>query len=319
MWIPYNLMPPLKADLPPETIAASAASKEPRGFVVGFYVRGSGQKAWEADILVASLAPQTEVLSTGPATILFSGATTGKLTEIVYTLQATGAMEALKAAYEGAARLVEELCLRHGRALDMIGWRVADSVHFARWRCVPFLPSALMGTAERYDIPAHLEPVVRLYREARSAARPLWRLLCAAAVLDQIFDRSDESAATNAESPVTLDMLVRSGAYGVLPELQNVPISDLRKRIEPVRQHHMRLLGSARPSQQAEPVSADLPPPASRYDDDIMLSALANLADLVARDVLLAQLTHWAAANRPNAAEVADAGSDSGLETAGVA
>jgi hypothetical protein len=271
-------MAPLKAESAAHTIAASAASSAPRSFLVGFYVRSVGAKTWEADILVSSLdAQQWTIGSHHQGTIHFVGTSTGKLSEIIYSLAATSAADALKTAYADLMELIDDICLRHGRSIEVVGWRVADTQHAARWRCVPFLSSAVLGTAERHDIPGELRALVRLYREARCASTPMWRFISAAAILDKLLGGGDTAAVGH--NPITVDMLVRSGAYGVV-QLVDVPTAAaLRDHIAPKRQACLAMLQGVAATSAAAGAAA--------FDDAVELAAIANLTDLVARNLLL--------------------------------
>lgn len=280
MWIPYNFMAPLKAESPPQIVAASEALAQPRSFIVGFFLRGVAARTWETDVLVTSLLPQTQNVGQRHVALQFAGTDNGKLSEIIYTLQATSAIDAVDVAYAGVHTFVDTLCVSLGRGIDVIGWRVADTATSARWRSVPFLPSALLATASIKEAPLELRPLLRVYREARGSTSPLWRLTCAFTIISQLL-RSDHSGALSS-LPITTDMLMRSGAYGKFPKAGFSNVAELLAWIAPRHQSALSLFGLA-----GEPGDAL---PERTIDGDGDLTALANLADLVARDLLLARL-----------------------------
>lgn len=286
MWIPHNLLSPLKAETPRPTIVASEAAKEERTFVVGFYLRNPVTRAWETDVLVSMITASREIELDGKRCTLDESANvSGKLEELIYTLPATGAIEALAASFRHVASELDRKALQYGRGVEIAGWRVADIAHGARWRCVPFRPSALMGEPPSKDIPHAYAEMLRLYREARCAAGATWRLLAAGAILDAAVAgiapfSPDAHLGSHA---ITTDMLVRSGALIAYPELREATARDLRNLAEPKRQ---ALLAALTPSGVPRRDAWR----AGDYHEESRLAALANLVDLVARDLLRATL-----------------------------
>ena len=105
MWIPYDIRASLKADSPPEAIRQSLADAEPREFLVGFFLRNPVTQAWEADIAVEGAPAE---MAAGPdlpgARISFHGNDGGKLSEVIYRLDATAHDQALARAHADMQR-----------------------------------------------------------------------------------------------------------------------------------------------------------------------------------------------------------------------
>ncbi len=286
MWIPHNLLSPLKAETPKETIQASEAAREDRTFVVGFLLCNAVTKAWETDLLVAPGETRREIRIEGRAcTVDASANVSGKLHEIIYTVPSTGALAALSATFRHVDGELSRLALQYGRSFEIAGWRVADVDYEARWRCVPFRPSALLAERGPGALPAVYAEVLRLYREARSTTSAAWRLIAAGAILDAAVSRrapfESESLDLGAH-PITTDMLVRSGTLATYPELKDATARALRDVVEGPRQALLARLGTL-DGGDATSESGDYQAAAAR-------AALANLVDLVARDLVLATL-----------------------------
>lgn len=287
MWIPHNLLSPLKAETPKQTIQASEAATEERAFVVGFFLCNALTRAWETDLLVVPGTDRREIQLDGtPCTVHVSANVAGKLHEIIYTFPATGAVAALAVAFRHVHGELNRMALQYGRSFEIAGWRVADAEHEARWRCVPFRPSALMAEPEPGGLPPAYGEVLRLYREARNTTSAAWRLISAGAILDAAVSGRAPFEAPQADlgsQPVTTDMLVRSGALVAYPELKGATARGLRDLADGPRRALLARL-AALGGEGGE--AAD----GSDYHAAAALAALANLVDLVARDLMLASL-----------------------------
>lgn len=287
MWIPHNLLSPLKAESAREYIQASEADDNERTFVVGFLLCNTLTRAWETDLLVAPGDARREILIEGRSSVVDTSANiSGKLHEIVYTVPATGVLDALATTFRHASGELDRLALQYGRSFEIAGWRIADVAHEARWRCVPFRPSSLLAEQGPTAIPAAYDDVMRLYREARGASSATWRLMSAGAIVDAAVSARapfDAEEADLGARPITTDMLVRSGTLVSHAELKGATVRDLRDAVEPRRQELIARLAQlvAADGDHAEPAT---------YRAAADLAGLANLVDLVARDLVLASL-----------------------------
>lgn len=286
MWIPHNSLTPLKAETPKETVEASEAAKDERSFVVGFMLCNTLTRAWETDVVVSAADSEREIEIDGaPCRLHASANDAGKLHEIVYAVPAAGVTEALQMAFRHVDGELSRMALQYGRSFEIAGWRVADVEHGARWRFVPFRPSALKSEPAPGDLPPAWGDLLRLYREARSATSPTWRLIAAGAILDAAvsgrapFDGASLDASGQA---LTFDMLARSGTLSTHPEFKGATVRALHDEVEPVRQallSELSRLGAVAARRET-----------GDYHGTIRLTALSNLADLVARELVLMSL-----------------------------
>jgi hypothetical protein len=288
MWVPYNLLSPLKAESPKPAILASEAATNERDFVVGFFLRNPVTRNWETDILVSASDRDEQITIDGrQGTMQASGNRSGKFEEIIYTLPAKGAVPALAACHEHVVKRLDEMILQYGRGIELVGWRVADIEHGARWRCIPFRPSALAASYV-HNIPPAYDEALRLYREARCTTSARWRLICAGAIInaavagrEPFANDGDQELVNHGVPPVTNSMLIRSNAIIAHPHLKGATVIEVRDLIEPRRQALLTALAISGKGEFATECS---------YSDESALAALANLADLMARDLVLASL-----------------------------
>jgi len=292
MWIPYGLLGPLKAESAPETVRSSAADKAEREFLVGFFVRNPVTQAWEVDVLLSEGSHSESLELNGAAAVmsLFPN-DAGKLDEIIYRVTATGAEPALDACYGHVNEQLASWAIRLGRGMALAGWRIADLKHEARWRCVPFRPSALELKQPIIEAaPESHQHLMKLYREARNATAPAWRFLCATAILKAWHDREEPFAATDTaarevgksrrEHTVSFELLMHSGTATSVSELRDRPFGELVEYLEPLRQEALKeISGSYIGTHSADRRTA------------AFQAELANLADVCAREVLMEELS----------------------------
>lgn len=274
MWIPYDISGSLKAATAPGTIRRSRADLMPRVFLVGFLLRNPVTQAWELD-LVAD--PAGAELAEGDLHLTLHGNEAGKLAEVIVRVTAASASAALERAHAALTRRLLRYVVETGRGMAIAGWRVADMVHDARWRCTPFRPSALaLDHAALPSLPDDLAPLAELFQSARAATEAGARLLAAFALLHAA--QGGHPALRRADAAgfrVTTEMLVHAGADD--PTLAGLDLSGLLAALRPF---HDRLVG---PDGIRRPLCDDLP---TRQ----RLSRMANLADLAAHRLLAAEI-----------------------------
>lgn len=301
MWVPYLLSEPWKAESPSEQIHASRADDRERDFLVGFYLKNPVTNVWEVDLQLDESRTEELTDATGrPLTMGFYTGESGRLNEIVCKARAESARAALVRCYDHTARLLDLWAVRLGRGLGIDGFRVADLEHGAKWRSIPFRPSAL-----DFDLPAceaateEHAALAWLYREARNAQSPGYRLLCAHKILAAwsrrlgAFGRTDRAIAEGGlslERPqrsVTKEVAVLSGVIDRHPEFEGVAFDRLVALLEPWRERVAAALVDPGVAARSDP-----------YETHVELTALANLADFAARQVLLDELDLWGRASR---------------------
>lgn len=288
MWIPHNLLSPLKAETAKETIRASEAADDERSFVVGFMLCNTLTRAWETDLVISAAESERGIEIEGTRCVLHASTNdAGKLHELIYAVPARGAMAALAMTFRHVDGELSRMALQYGRSFEIAGWRIADVEHGARWRCIPFRPSSLKSESAPSELPSVWNETLRRYREARSAASATWRLILAGAILDAaVCGRApfDAKALDLGGHVLTLDMLARSGTLVTHPDLKGATAQGLHEVVEPLRQSLLAHLSSFE-------TRADLGD-GGDYDAIVRFAALANLADLVARDLILTSLRH---------------------------
>lgn len=279
MWIPYDLRDSLKAETKPETIRMSQLDSREREFLVGFYLRNPVTQSWELD-LVADAAPFEFALGADmpDASVNVIGNEAGKLGEIIYRLSAASAGEALLRAHADLQRRLLRYVAEVGRGMAIGGWRIADMAHGAQWRCTPFRPSAM-----KVDYPAlgpvddDLAPLVELFQRARNASDAASRLMAAYAVLRAALHHPAMARSGAGTVRVTQEMLIHSGAVAYPAPLHDLTLDALIGILRPVNE---RYIG---PDGVLLPVFEDLP-------EQRLLAQLANLADLIAHRLILAEI-----------------------------
>lgn len=294
MWIPYDIRASLKAESDPAVVRLSRADDSVRDFLVGFFLRNPVTQAWELD-LVASPSGTDLAEDAAPAgmSIVFHGNDAGKLSEVIYRLPATSAQDALHKAHADFRPRMMRYLAEIGRGMAIAGWRIADGTHGARWRCTPFRPSAMhLEFDDLAPVEADLVPVIELFQRARNAPDAASRLMAGFAVLHAANSgHAALSGAGAADFRVSQEMLVHAGAMEFSSQFLGLGLGDLIAAMQP---HHARLTS-------AEGLLAAV-------SDDLAaqqrLAQIANLADLVAHRLILAELKMRAkarAAVLPNA------------------
>lgn len=149
--------------------------------LIGFFLSDPVSRAREIDAAAESAGEPLELVLEGhQATLSLHGGEAGKINEAVYQISARSVAEALEIGRRDLEARLSRWALQMGRGASVAGWRAADPAHGAVWRCAPFRPSALDLDPSALDsAPPEAAPYLELYRRARNASDPAWRLLCA--------------------------------------------------------------------------------------------------------------------------------------------
>lgn len=278
MWIPYDIRASLKAECSRDAVNMSQADTARREFLIGFFLRNPVTQVWELDLVAAEGMDEIAIPDLPGARFSVFPNEAGKLAEVIYRLPATSVAHALAAAHDDFQRRLLRWMAEIGRGMSIAGWRVADMTHDARWRCTPFRPSAMQV---HYDalvpVDRDLAPIVELFQRARNAPDAASRLMAGYAVLVAATSHAAMQDCGATDLRVTKDLLVHSGAIA-LPDLtEGASLSDL---IAFLRPDHDRLIG---PGGVLIPLQDDLP-------SLQRLALLANLADLTAHRLILAEI-----------------------------
>ncbi|MDD2867341.1 methylamine utilization protein MauJ [Neomegalonema sp.] len=276
MWIPYGLSAPLKAETSRATVEASERDSGPRPMLIGFFLSDPVSRGREIDAASASMGEPLELVLEGhEARLSLHGGEAGKINEAVYQITARSLAEALEIGRRDLEARLSRWALQMGRGASVAGWRVADPTHGAVWRCAPFRPSALdLDPAALDSAPPEAAPFLELYRRARNASDPAWRLLCACGILRAWRAGEAPFDAGFAQRRVGFQDLLQSGALVCAGDLRDQPLEALMTRLEALRGEILRML-------EAPGEAASFSPAASES-----LAQMANLADLLAREGL---------------------------------
>jgi hypothetical protein len=293
MWFPYTLPVRWKAEGDRGRIDASLADETEREFLIGFYLHSRVTHEWEVELQLKephweSGTEQGQAFSVG-----YYPNETGQLAEIICRIRESDPTKALRRCHAYVSRIFNCWSALKGRGFAVLGFRVADVDHDARWRVLPHRPSA-----ESFELPpceVLPEPywtALALYREARNSPNDTYRFLCCHKILQLWVRRTEpfsllrEHAAGSGrelENPdVTRDMLVLSGLMDFRPELEGIGFDKLLESLAPWRDWAVRALTDERP-----------PPALDDYDLGLELGSVANLIDLAAHRVLAAEIKSW--------------------------
>lgn len=202
MWVPYNALGPTQIDGDREAAAASAMDREPRLFLVSVFVTSPWSRGIETDV---ALEGDMRATLRDPAgkmwTLELCPGPDRRLAEVVVGPTASSAEEAVGLAWRAVASACAIWSARCGRGLYIVGWKVADPKHRARFRVLPFRPStiSIAPTDHRLLRPAHWS-LLRLYAEARRAQSAPFRLLAARRVLALYHSRAEPFVSTDLEA-----------------------------------------------------------------------------------------------------------------------
>jgi Methylamine utilization protein MauJ len=293
MWFPYTLPVRWKAESDRGRIAASLADETEREFLIGFYLHSRVTHEWEVELQLKephweSGTEQGQAFSVG-----YYPNETGQLAEIICRIRESDPTKALRRCHAYVSRIFNCWSALKGRGFAVLGFRVADVDHDARWRVLPHRPSA-----ESFELPpceVLPEPywtALALYREARNSPNDTYRFLCCHKILQLWVRRTEpfsllrEHAAGSGrelENPdVTRDMLVLSGLMDFRPELEGIGFDKLLESLAPWRDWAVQALIDERP-----------PPALDDYDLGLELGSVANLIDLAAHRVLADEIKCW--------------------------
>lgn len=277
MWIPYDVRASLKGESDRETLRLSRADGLRRDFLVGFYLRNPVTQVWELDLLADEASPELPASLPG-ATFTPCPNEGGKLAEVIYRLPATSAQEALHLAHDDLQPRLLGWLVQAGRGMAIAGWRVADMTHGARWRSTPFRPSALRIDLGLAPADPDLAPFLDLFQRARNAPDAAGRMLAAFAILSASLSHPALAASGARTMRIGQDLLIHSGAIALTDRLMDMALPDLVVHLRP---EHDRLIA---PDGVLAPLVLDL---AAQK----RLALLANLADLAAHRLILAELS----------------------------
>jgi len=287
MWFPYSLPVRWKAESERHRIDESLADPDRREFLVGFILQSRIGNEWGVEVRLdeprwLTQAEDGEAFSTG-----FYPNESGRLAEIFCRMEESSPAGALRRAHAHVARTLDRWSAARGRGFAILGFRIADLKHDARWRSLPHRPSDedfdAIIEAELPDAYGH---VMALYRQARNSSSDVYRLLCCCKILrlwtegKEPFELARASGERDERLVVTREMLALSGMLEFRPDLDGTPFGRLLDRLEPWPDRALATV-----TDEGGPVDfAD-------YEQGRELAAVANLTDLAVHRIFAAAIT----------------------------
>jgi hypothetical protein len=294
MWFPYSLPVRWKAEGERSRINESLADETEREFLIGFYLHNRVTREWEVELQLKDpyWVPATEQGSA--VSVGYYPNETGQLTEIICRIRDSSSATALRRCYTHVSRILSCWAAVKGRGFAILGFRVADLNHDARWRALPHRPSA-----ESFELPpCKVLPesywaVMTLYREARNSPSDIYRFLCCHKILGLWAKCTDPFNLLRARAAelgrelaqdhrVDRGMLGLSGLVNFRPELEGKRFGELLESIAPWRAWAVQAV-----------IDEGLPPALDDYELGRELASVANLVDIAVHRILAAEMRDW--------------------------
>jgi len=292
VWVPYEALGPLRIEGDRDAVEASQRDDSSRTFLVSFFLESPGSREIATDFALSGEENADLVDAGGVArTARLAAGPTGRLSELLVSVEARRLEEALARAWQLAATATARWSAASGRAVTIAGWRIADLRHGARWRVAPFRPSTVaLPPASHLPLRPEHFTLLRIYQEARRSRSVFSRLVFAQRILSA-FDRRTEPFATTDRLAGNAG-LVR--AEPTLRRLDLVVADALVLFAEPVPSElsWKEALAALTPTirRVRDFVDPDRPPGDGtgwfQYRNEREVCAAANLADLLAHRIL---------------------------------
>jgi hypothetical protein len=294
MWFPYSLPVRWRAESEPKRIQASLADTTPREFLIGFYLHNPITREWQVELQLTEPHWIQVTDQGGEISVGYYPSATGQLAEIICRIEEATSAAAVRRCYAFVSRTLSCWSALKGRGFAVLGFKVADLRHEAKWRALPHRPSV-----ERFEPPARAAlptpywTLTTLYREARNSASDVYRLLCCHKILWMWIKRADPFGQLQVRASqfgmqlagdyqVTEKMLALSGLIHYRPELEGVRFADLLEPLATWRRWALQAV-----------VDEDLPDQLGEYEHGRELSSVANLVDMAVHHILADELRAW--------------------------
>lgn len=296
MWFPYSLPVRWRAESELNRIQASQADETRREFLIGFYLHNPITREWQVELQLTEPYWTQVIEPGGGISVGYYPGTSGELAEIICRIEELNCAVAVRRCYACVSRTLSCWSALKGRAFAILGFKVADLRHEAKWRAVPHRPSTLgFDLPPREGLPETYWTITALYREARNSASDIYRLLCCHKILRMWASGVDPFGLSQARVSklgteladedgfrISRLMLVTSGLIHYSPELEGVKFVDL---LEPLTAWHQWALQAIS--------DEDLPDRLDDYEHGRELSSVVNLVDLTVHHILVGEINGW--------------------------
>lgn len=298
MWIPSFLLEFWE----PESqmgIEASDQDTQSREFQIFFFLENPTTRSRQVELFLPK--EQDGVLTSGDGRvlkILFRPNENNKhLDHVGFKVQDTKPKSAFSSCFNVLSQLMSIWSLETGAGFSIFGCRILDPKHQANWKIVPqrvtpdlfFIPAA-MALDDEYAA------MLSLYREARNSQSLSYRFLCCYKILEawynhgSIFAKADRLIKEHNVSlkrprrKITQDLLVSSLVFNNHPEFKELSFGDFFQRLSEWRKKVAHAI-----TDSGDFINLD------KYEWQLEIGPIANLTDLIARQVLLDEFELWRA------------------------
>ena len=297
MWIPYFLLEFWEPETSLATVQASDADHDERQFEVWFILENPPTRRRDVELRLREAITKTQTDGAGRTVSIRFQAAEGQdlLGGVGFRIHDTSARAAFRYAYDQLGQLLSVWALSIGSGFSIFGLRIFDERHEARWKVLPqraapedfFLPDEISLS------PQHAA-VISLYREARNAQSPFYRFLCCYKILEAWYRsgglfRAADTLIRDRDLPfrrprrtVTQDMLVLSMVFSAHPEFRDATFRRFFELLNPWRIRVAHAVTDA-----GDFVNLDT------YAAQTDMGPIANLTDMVARQILIDELDLW--------------------------
>src|SRR3990172_4255655 len=300
MWIPYFLLEFWEHETPLETVTASKSDEEERHFEVWFLLENPPTREREVELKLSNPIYKTQTDGAGrAASMQFLPNSNGQLEAVAFKVPDHSAKLSFRYCYDRLCQLLSFWALVTGSGFSVFGLRIVDVKHNTRWKVLPQRAAAdPFVLPQGIDLPEEHAAIVSLYREGRNAQSPFYRFLCCYKILEAwyksggIFAQADRLIRekglplSRPRRRITHDTLVLSLVFNAHPEFENVTFVQFFDLLNP-----WRLKVAHAVTDEGTFVNFD------RYEAQTDLGPIANLTDMVARQILLDEFDLWGQIN----------------------
>lgn len=295
MWIPYFIYEFWENESSTETISASQNDTEERDFEIGFFLENPPSRNRGVEIELESPEQRTQIDEMGRQAGMLFQPHNNILNVVAFRLSDSNPKEAFKRCFNNISKLLSFWALGSGSGFSIHSVRIHDLQHNAIWTIRPqsarptafFLPSEI-------DIGPEHAAMLSLYREARNSQSPFYRFLCCYKILEgwynhgSIFGQADRLIRDRnlpfrrPRRTITRAMLVMSLLFNTHPEFEGRSFGIFFQLLNPWRIKIAHFL-----TEEGEYINFD------SYESQLEFGPIANLIDMVARDVLSDEFHLW--------------------------
>ncbi|MDO8700641.1 MAG: methylamine utilization protein MauJ [Deltaproteobacteria bacterium] len=296
MWIPYFLFEFWEPETDSKSITASQSDNQEREFFVYFYLENPPARVRSVELLLTQKVQKLQTDGTGrQASLRFEPNDKNELDRVGFKIRDVHPKLAFTYCYDQLSQLLSFWTVVAGSGFSIFGVKVLDEKNKARWKVVP-----QRAAPEPFEMPSGISvgdahsAVLSLYREARNTQSPYYRFLCCYKILEALYRsrslfgfvdhlvKEKGLPFTRPRRTITEEMLVTSLVFESRPEFKNKNFREFFGLLNPWR---IKVAHAVTDSGQF--INFD------KYGSQVDIGPIANLVDLVARQILLDEMDMW--------------------------